>query len=109
MLPACAGCWLGMPSRTETGGNILQQALPLGTLLLAWELVARTGLVNAYVFPPVSAIVMQWVSLVESGSIFPPLGATLWRALAGLGAVTRTTGGIAAATLARAGTFTFTG
>jgi NitT/TauT family transport system permease protein len=85
-LLAYAGFWLGMPSRTETSENILQQALPLGTLLLAWELVARTGLVNAYVFPPVSAIVMQWVSLVESGSIFAPLGATLWRALAGLGA-----------------------
>jgi NitT/TauT family transport system permease protein len=75
-----------MPSHTEAGGNILQQVLPLGTLLLVWELVARTGLVNAYVFPPVSAIVMQWVSLFESGSIFAPLGATLWRALTGLGA-----------------------
>ena len=86
MLPACAGCWLGMPSRTETNRNILQQVLPLGTLLLVWELVARAGVVNPYVFPPVSAIVIQWASLFGNGSIFAPLGATVWRALAGLGA-----------------------
>jgi len=73
-----------MPSHTETGRNLAQQALPFGVLLLAWELVARTGLVNAYVFPPVTAIVAQWIALFVNGSIFAPLGATLWRTLAGL-------------------------
>ena len=75
-----------MPSRTETITAFLQRALPLSALLLAWELVARTGLVNAYVFPPISAIVMRWISLFADGSVYAPLGATLWRALAGLGA-----------------------
>jgi len=75
-----------MRSRTETAGTVLQRALPLCTLLLIWELVARTGLVNAYVFPPVSTIIARWISLIASGSAFAPLGATLWRALAGLGA-----------------------
>jgi ABC-type nitrate/sulfonate/bicarbonate transport system permease component len=75
-----------MPSRTETGGHFVQQMLPVCTLLLAWELVARTGLVNSYVFPPVSAIVVKLLSLLTTGGIFPPLAATLWRALAGLAA-----------------------
>ena len=66
--------------------HFCSDVLPLGALLLAWELVARTGFVNAYVFPPISAIVIRWVSLFVDGSIFAPLGATLWRALAGLGA-----------------------
>lgn len=75
-----------MPSRTDKIAAYLQSALPLCALLLAWELVARTGLVNPYVFPPISAIVARWVSLFVDGSIYPPLAATLWRALAGLGA-----------------------
>jgi ABC-type nitrate/sulfonate/bicarbonate transport system permease component len=43
-------------------------------------------MVNAYVFPPVSAILMRWTALIGDGSVFAPLGATLWRAIAGLGA-----------------------
>ena len=75
-----------MPSRTETIAAFLQRVLPLCAVLLAWELAARTGFVNAYVFPPISAIVTRWISLFVDGSAYAPLGATLWRALAGLGA-----------------------
>jgi ABC-type nitrate/sulfonate/bicarbonate transport system permease component len=58
--------------------------LPVGVILLAWELVARTGLVNPFVFPPVSEIVLRWLSLIADGSAFAPLWNTLWRALLGL-------------------------
>jgi NitT/TauT family transport system permease protein len=75
-----------MPSRTESITAFLQRVLPVGVLLLAWELVARTGLVNAYVFPPVSDIVIRWVALFTGGSVYAPLWATLWRATIGLGA-----------------------
>jgi ABC-type nitrate/sulfonate/bicarbonate transport system permease component len=73
-----------MPSRTDRTVALLQRALPVSVLLLTWELVARTGLVNPYVFPPVSAIVVRWVVLFADGSIYQPLWDTLWRALAGL-------------------------
>lgn len=74
-----------MLSRTETAGTVLQRVLPICTLLLTWELVARTGLVNAYVFPPISTIVARWILLFVNGDVFAPLEATLWRALVGLG------------------------
>ena len=71
------------PTRTATA---LARILPLGAILLAWELVTRTGLVNPYVFPPVSEILLRWLGLFADGSAFRPLGATLWRALLGLAA-----------------------
>ncbi len=75
-----------MPLRIEPIAVALQRALPVGVLLLAWELVARTGLVNAYVFPAVSDIAMRWVAMFIDRSVYAPLFDTLWRALSGLGA-----------------------
>ncbi|MGD9923558.1 MAG: ABC transporter permease [Pseudorhodoplanes sp.] len=74
-----------MTSRAETLTAFLQRTLPLCTLLLAWEISARSGLVNAYVFPPVSVIVVRWLSLILDGSVFSPLWTTFWRASVGLG------------------------
>jgi ABC-type nitrate/sulfonate/bicarbonate transport system permease component len=75
-----------MHSRTEPSraAAALARYLPIGLLLLAWELVARTGLVNPYVFPPVTQIVLRWFAMLADGSAFHPLLDTLWRALAGL-------------------------
>ena len=77
-----------MHSLTETTrtATALARILPLGAILLAWELVTRTGLVNPFVFPPVSEILLRWLGLLADGSAFRPLGATLWRALLGLAA-----------------------
>jgi ABC-type nitrate/sulfonate/bicarbonate transport system permease component len=61
----------------------LARLVPIGALLLAWELVTRTGLVNPYVFPPVSEIVLRWFALFADGSALRPLRDTLWRALLG--------------------------
>jgi len=64
---------------------LLTRLAPIAAVLVAWELVARTGFVNPYVFPPVSEIVLRWVELFADGRIYLPLWETLWRALAGLG------------------------
>ena len=75
-----------MRSLTEPGraGAAAARWLPIGIFLLAWEAVTRTGLVNPFVFPPVTEIVIRWVTLIANGSAFWPLWNTLWRALAGL-------------------------
>jgi NitT/TauT family transport system permease protein len=75
-----------MNLRTEPFLAFLQRTLPVGVLLLAWELIARTSLVNSRVFPPVSDIVVRWIELFVNGSVYAPLWDTLWRALVGLGA-----------------------
>jgi len=76
-----------MPSRIDHSRlhGALVRIIPLGLLLLAWELVTRTGWVNPYVFPPISEIFIRWFTLVANGSMFAPLFDTLWRALLGLG------------------------
>ena len=65
--------------------SILTGVVPIGTMLLAWELATRAGIVNPYVFPPVSEIVIRWFTLITHGTVLGPLWDTLWRALAGLG------------------------
>jgi ABC-type nitrate/sulfonate/bicarbonate transport system permease component len=64
--------------------RLLTRLAPIAAVLVAWELVARTGFVNPYVFPPVSEILLRWVELFADGRIYLPLWETLWRALAGL-------------------------
>lgn len=75
-----------MPSPIEPsrGATALARWLPVGMLLLAWELVTRLGWVNPFVFPPVTEILWRWFALIGDGSVFTPLRDTLWRALAGL-------------------------
>lgn len=81
-----------MPSRIDAPGAgdgsrasaWLARLGPIGALLIAWELVTRTGVVNPYVFPPVSEIALRWLAMLVDGSVWKPLADTLWRALAGL-------------------------
>lgn len=70
-------------SRTATA---VARFLPIGVILLAWELVTRTGFVNPYVFPPVSEVLLRWLAMMTNGSAFRPLWDTLWRASLGLSA-----------------------
>ena len=72
-------------SRASHARTLAARVVPVGVLLLAWELTARTGVVNPYVFPPVSEIVVRWVALVADTTMLGPLWDTLWRALLGLG------------------------
>src|SRR5262245_17529648 len=66
--------------------HLLTRVIPIALLLAVWELVARGGWVNPYVFPPVTEIVLRWLALFVDGRIYSPLWDTLWRALAGLAA-----------------------
>jgi len=72
-------------SRASRARTLAARVVPVGVLLLAWELAARMGVVNPYVFPPVSEIVVRWVALVADTTMLGPLWDTLWRALLGLG------------------------
>src|SRR5215831_15814456 len=63
---------------------LLTRIVPVAVVLIAWELVARTGWINPNVFPPVTEIVMRWFAMFGDGRIYAPLWGTLWRALAGL-------------------------
>jgi len=78
-----------MLSRTDSsewrGRALVTRVVPLGALLLAWELATRLGAVNPYVFPPVSEIILRWFALIADTTMLGPLGDTLWRALLGLG------------------------
>jgi NitT/TauT family transport system permease protein len=66
--------------------HLLTRILPIALVLAAWELAGRSGFVNPNVFPPVTEIVLRWLTLLIDGRIYPPLWDTLWRALAGLAA-----------------------
>ena len=72
------------PTELSRRSTALARVVPIGVILLAWELVTRAGVVNPNVFPPVSEIVLRWFALIGNGSVFTPLRGTLWRALAGL-------------------------
>ncbi len=77
-----------MPSHTESIplGAGLGRAIPVLVVFLAWELVSRIEVVNPNVFPPVSEIVLRWFVMLGDARTYTSLGATLWRALAGLAA-----------------------
>ena len=62
----------------------LRHCYPLLLVIVAWELVARGGLVRPLFLPTVTAVLEQfWILLVE-GEIVVPLLVSLYRAFAGL-------------------------
>jgi ABC-type nitrate/sulfonate/bicarbonate transport system permease component len=72
------------PTDLSRFGALVTRVLPLALFLLAWEAVTRSGVVNPFVFPPVTEVLLRWVTLLIDGAAFVPLLETLWRALAGL-------------------------
>jgi ABC-type nitrate/sulfonate/bicarbonate transport system permease component len=70
-----------------TVGARLRRALgnaasPLA-VLAAWELLARSGLVSAYLLPPASTVALRVVEAVASGEVLREGGRTLVRMLVG--------------------------
>jgi len=63
--------------------NILIGALSIPLFLCAWELVARSGVVNAVLFPPPSVVAVAVLEWVRSGQFFSDLGASLTRVVTG--------------------------
>jgi ABC-type nitrate/sulfonate/bicarbonate transport system permease component len=58
--------------------------LPLLLLAIAWEVVARLGLVSSSALPPLSDVVVSWIDLMRTGELVTNGGASLYRAGAGL-------------------------
>jgi ABC-type nitrate/sulfonate/bicarbonate transport system permease component len=52
-------------------------------LLLAWELVARSGLVTAFMLPPLSDVIARIVHDATGGNLAENVALTLYRALTG--------------------------
>jgi ABC-type nitrate/sulfonate/bicarbonate transport system permease component len=57
---------------------------PLALLALAWELIARTGLVSSAALPPLSKVIVAWVDLLRSGDLIAAARASLYRGATGL-------------------------
>lgn len=58
--------------------------LPLVLLAIAWETVARLGLVSTSALPPLSEVITSWIDLVKTGELTSNTGASLYRGAAGL-------------------------
>jgi len=54
-------------------------------VVLVWELIARTGLVNAYLLPPPSAVLARLVAATRSGQLAADTWVTVYRTLCGFG------------------------
>jgi len=64
--------------------NALIRYAPIAIMALAWELVARLGLVSSTALPPLSKVVLAWVDLLQSGDLLAASAASLYRGSAGL-------------------------
>jgi len=58
--------------------------LPLLILAVAWEAVARLGLVSSLALPPLSKVVAAWIDLVRDGELIQNGLSSLYRAGMGL-------------------------
>ncbi len=83
-------CWSGRPPRgsgsTPCAAWLARRAGAVGSLvvvLVAWEAAARSGIVTAFLLPPLSVVLGRvWEDLV-TGDLAVNLGLTLYRALVG--------------------------
>ena len=57
--------------------------LPVIVMLIAWEAIARSGAVTAFMLPALSNVLERIVSQAQSGELAIAIVLTLWRALAG--------------------------
>src|ERR1700731_4589372 len=64
--------------------SALIRYLPLLILALAWEAVARLGLVSALALPPLSKVMAAWIDLVRDGELIGNGLSSLYRAGLGL-------------------------
>src|SRR5262249_41251211 len=70
--------------RRRRGKNALIRYAPVAIMALAWELVARLGLVSSTALPPLSKVVLAWVDLLPGGGRRAASAASLYRGSAGL-------------------------
>jgi ABC-type nitrate/sulfonate/bicarbonate transport system permease component len=65
--------------------QVLARWSPVLALLLAWEMLARSGVVTPFMLPPFSVVLERIGADALSGELLRNLGQTLYRALAGFG------------------------
>ena len=63
----------------------LYRYLPLVLIAVAWEALARSGLVNEIALPPLTTIIGAWLGLMGDGELVVNGASSLYRAGAGLG------------------------
>jgi ABC-type nitrate/sulfonate/bicarbonate transport system permease component len=68
--------------------DLARYAMPLLLCAIAWELVARSGLIRPLFLPRFTTVVTTIGSLASQGMIFAPLGISLYRAFAGVALAT---------------------
>ncbi len=83
----------GRGRRLSAAARFAARAFSLVLLLVAWELIARSGKVTPFMLPPLSAVVARIYDDAASGPLWTNLGLTLFRALSGF--FIATGGGIA--------------
>lgn len=87
-----------MSSGGRSGANaagrlsVLVGVLSLPAFVGVWELIARSGIVNAVLFPPPSTVAVAVLDWIHSGQFFGDLFASLFRVAAGF--LIGATGGI---------------
>src|SRR5262249_40167219 len=72
-----------LASSLRACGRHLVAWSPVIALLIAWEAMARSGLVTPFMLPTFSGVLERIASDTASGDLPIALGLTLWRALAG--------------------------
>ncbi|MET3912693.1 ABC-type nitrate/sulfonate/bicarbonate transport system permease component [Bradyrhizobium sp. S3.3.6] len=85
---------VGRRSRANAAGrlSVLVGVLSVPTFVGVWELIARSRIVNAVLFPPPSTVAVAVLDWIHSGQFFGDLSASLFRVTAGF--LIGATGGI---------------
>jgi NitT/TauT family transport system permease protein len=69
--------------RLRSLGVFLTQALIFVVFLAGWEISARQGWINAFIFSQPSKIWTQFLTMLQSGDLLYHTGITVWETLAG--------------------------
>jgi ABC-type nitrate/sulfonate/bicarbonate transport system permease component len=67
----------------NAAARIAARSVSLVVLLVAWEVIARSGKVTPFMLPPLSAVIVRIYDDAASGALWTNLGLTLFRAMAG--------------------------
>jgi ABC-type nitrate/sulfonate/bicarbonate transport system permease component len=70
--------------------KVIRLSIPIIVFLAAWELISRSGMVNAALFPPPTKVALALAEMLRSGELFNDMRASYLRLAIGLviGAIT---------------------
>jgi taurine transport system permease protein len=73
----------GRGGGVNAAARIAARSFSLVLLLVAWEVIARSGKVTPFMLPPLSAVIARICDDAASGALWTNLGLTLFRAMSG--------------------------